>query len=96
MIRVLAVSDDRHRLEDESGPDIGWIRGRAIGLRGLDDETHAVAAVRALWPVVVAALRRHYFGYPEHDVGRAALRLVHDGAYEWVSDGRVIKLRPVA
>jgi hypothetical protein len=92
MIRVLGDSDGRHRLEDESGRDVGWIRGLAIGLRGLDDERHAMAAVRATWPVLVAALRRHYFGFPAHDIGRAALRLVHDGAYEWVSD----RQRPLA
>jgi hypothetical protein len=92
MIRVLGDGDARHRLEDESGRDIGWIRGRAIGLRGLDDEMQAMAAVRATWPVFVAALRRHYFGFPAHDIDRAPLRLVHDGAYEWVSDEQ----RPLA
>jgi hypothetical protein len=92
MIRVLGDSDGRHRLEDESARDIGWIRGLAIGLRGLEDERHAMAAVRVTWPVLVRALHRHYFGFPEHDIDRAALRLVHDGAYEWISD----RQRPLA
>jgi hypothetical protein len=88
MIRVLANGDDRHRLEDAAGRDIGWIRGRVIGFRGLESDAQAIDAVGAIWPVFDAALSRTYFGRPRQDVRVDELRLVHDGAYEWVSDGQ--------
>ena len=92
MIRVHADGDGRHRLEDESGRDVGWIHGRAVGLRGMGNEGRAMIAVGVLWPVFDSALRRHYFGFPSHEVSIDGLRLVHDGAYEWISD----RQRPLA
>jgi hypothetical protein len=44
----------------------------------------AVAARRAL----DAALRREYAGWPRHELTLERLRLAHDGAYEWITDGR--------
>jgi hypothetical protein len=92
MITVLADGDGRHRLEDATGRSIGWVRGRAIGFGGMGSEGGAVAAVVTAWPALTAALRRHYFGPPADEPAWDQLRLVHDGAYEWVSDGR----RPLA
>lgn len=88
MISVHADGEDRHRLEDGGGQDIGWIRGRVIGFRGMRSEGQAVDAVRHVWPVFEAALRRSYFGLARLDVGEERLRLVHDGAYEWVASGQ--------
>ncbi|MFL5578516.1 MAG: hypothetical protein ACJ79S_21385 [Gemmatimonadaceae bacterium] len=92
MIKVLTAGEDVHRLEDDAGTHVGWIHGRALSFGGMRSEAEAVAAAAAAWQAFDAALRRHYFGRPPHDVVAERLRLVHDGAYEWVTDGR----RPVA
>lgn len=92
MIRVLATGENRHRLEDEAGRRVGWIHGRALGFGGMRSEAEAMAAAVTAWQAFDAALRRHYFGRPRHDASPDRLRLVHDGAYEWVADGS----RPLA
>jgi hypothetical protein len=92
MITVHADGDGRHRLEDAAGRPVGWVRDRAIGFQGLPGEGGALAAVVAAWPALTAALRRHYFGTPRHELAPDRLRVVHDGAYEWVTDGQ----RPLA
>lgn len=45
MISVFADGENRHRLEDASGAEIGWIRGRVIGFRGVRTGEDAKAAV---------------------------------------------------
>jgi hypothetical protein len=92
MITVHADGDGRHRLEDASGRPVGWVRERAIGFGGMPSEEYALAAIVAAWPALTAALRRHYFGTPRHELVPERLRVVHDGAYEWVVDGQ----RPLA
>lgn len=87
MIRIHSEGEHRYRLERADGRDIGWIRGRTIGFGGIRTEAQAIGAVRSVVPVFDATLRRHYFGWPVRVTDGAALRLVHDGAYEWVSMG---------
>lgn len=88
MIKVLAAGENRHRLEDADGTHVGWIHGRALGFRGMRSEAEALAAAATAWRTFDAALRRNYFGRPAHETTLDELRLVHDGAYEWVTDGR--------
>lgn len=88
MMKVLTTGESRHRLEEADGTHVGWIHGRALGFRGMRSEAEALAAVAAAWRSFDAALRRHYFGRPAHETTLDQLRLVHDGAYEWVTDGR--------
>ena len=92
MIRVIAAGEDLHRLEDDGGKHVGWIHGRALSFGGMRSETEAIAAAAVAWQAFDAALRRHFFGRPPHEVTADRLHLAHDGAYEWVTDGR----RPVA
>ena len=87
MFRVLADGDDTHRLEDAEGVAVGWIRGRVIGLRGLDDEQQATAVAIAAWRALTAALRRQFGGWPRYEPALDRLRVVHDGVHEWISDG---------
>ncbi len=87
MLRVLGDGEGRHRIESADGVPLGWIRGRAIGFRGLPDETVAVRAAVAAVRALEAVLRREYPGWPRYEPRLDALRLVHDGAYEWISDG---------
>jgi hypothetical protein len=87
MFRVLADSDGTHRLEDADGTPVGWIRGRRIGLHGLEDEPQALAVAVAAWRALDAALRRQFAGWPRYAPEFDRLRIMHDGVHEWISDG---------
>ena len=87
MVTVHFEGDNRHRLEDGSGMWIGWIHGRSIGLRGMRDEEEATATVLALWEPLQVALAQHFPGRPIHAIRPSRLHVVHDGAFEWISDG---------
>ena len=89
MFTVIADGDGRYRLEDATGAQVGWIRGRSIGFQGMRSEAAAISAVGAAWNPLQASLRRHYAGRPRDEAALDRLRLAHDGAYEWVTDGRV-------
>jgi hypothetical protein len=41
----------------------------------------------AAWQALKSVLRRQYAGWPAYEPALDQLRLVHDGAYEWISDG---------
>ena len=89
MVRALADGEERHRLEDAEGRDIGWIVRRAIGFRGFPSEGAAMRAAFASWQALEGALNREYAGRPKRDVSPEQLRIVHDGSAEWVSDGQL-------
>jgi hypothetical protein len=88
MIRVLADGEQRHRLEDAEGRLIGWIRRRAIGFRGFASERDAITAAVDGWRALESVLRREYAGWPRFAPALDELHLVHDGAHQWISDGR--------
>ena len=88
MLRFLGDGDGKYRLVNAGDREVGWIRGRVVGFRGFDSEERAVAAAVAGAAALGTFLkkqtgRRHL---PEPS---GPLRLVHDGAHEWVSDGRI-------
>ena len=89
MVRALADGEDRHRLEDTNGRDIGWIVRRAIGFRGFASEAAAMDAATDSWRALEASLNREYAGRPKRDVKADRLRIVRDGSGEWVSDGQI-------
>jgi hypothetical protein len=99
MVRFLADGEQRHRLEDADGNHIGWVRRRAVGFRGFRSENDAIAAAVDAWRALESVLRREYTGWPRFEPVLEALHLVHDGAHEWISDGRTPLarlLRPTA
>jgi hypothetical protein len=88
MINVIGDGGDRrHVLEGTDGTAVGWIRGNVIGFGPLQSEERAVSAALAAWRALGGALRRHYSGWTQHAARPDQVRLVHDGAYEWVADG---------
>lgn len=89
MLSIHSDGDERHRLERADGAEIGWIRGRAIGFRGLAERADALPAAVAGTRALQVILRQAYPGWPQYEPALDTLRLVHDGAYEWVSDGTV-------
>ncbi len=92
MVSILSDGNDGHRLEDADGRLLGSIRNRTIRLGGLASEPEAIDAAVAAWNALDLALSRQFPGWPRHEPARDAIGLVHDGAYEWISDGR----RPMA
>ncbi len=88
MVRALADGEERHRLEDVDGRDIGWIVRRAIAYRGFPTETHAIDAGLDSWRALEASLNREYAGRPKREVLVDALHIVREGSSEWISDGR--------
>ena len=89
---MFSVREDgprRYQLTDGTGAELGWIRGRAIGFRRFRNRTDAIAAASAGWRSLQSLLRRQYAAWPRQVVAGQVLRFVHDGAHEWVSDGRI-------
>ena len=85
-------NDDRLRLENAVGDVLGWIRGHGIGFCGLPSEKAAVRAAVAAWRPLEETLQRAYPGRPPRPIKESSIKLVHDGAYEWIADGH----RPIA
>lgn len=85
-------NDDRLRLENAVGDVLGWIRGHGVGFGGLPSEKAAVRAAVAAWSPLEETLQRAYPGRPPRPIKESTIRLVHDGAYEWIADGH----RPIA
>src|SRR5689334_17589015 len=86
---MVSLGDRKHRLEGPSGHVIGWIHGHAIGLSGLLDDQEALAWAPSLRRAVDDTLERHYRGRYRPVKEFTDLRLVHDGAYEWIAAGNV-------
>jgi hypothetical protein len=80
-------NDDRLRLEDATGRRIGWIRGHAIGFAGLLNQGIAIRGVLKAWPALEESLQRAYPRRTRRPINASNVRVVHDGAYEWVADG---------
>jgi len=88
VLHLLPDGERRYRLIDGDGREVGWIRGRAVRFLGFLSEKEMVTAVskawRALQTVLAGAVGRAADGAPPRQ-----LRVVHDGAYEWISDGMI-------
>jgi len=87
--KLVSLGDRKHRLEGPSGHMVGWIHGQAIGLSGLVDDQEALAWAPSLRRALDDTLGRHYPGRYRPVSGYTDLRLVHDGAYEWIAAGNV-------
>lgn len=88
MLHVIADGENRHRLIDHAGREVGWIRGRAVRFLGFASEVDVMDAARRAWRALNDILRRTVDG----STARPALqdlKLVHDGAYLWIADGAV-------
>lgn len=87
MFKIIDEGDNKFRLESATGVDVGWIRGHTIGFRGLPTETAVIEAAADSSQALELSLAREFLGRPVHDIDTSDIRLVHDGAYEWVADG---------
>ena len=87
--KLVNLGDRKYRLETASSRLIGWIQGHAIGLSGLRDAGEALEWAPALRRALDDALVRQYPDRYRPVEDLADLRLVHDGAYEWIAAGDV-------
>ena len=87
MFNVMAMGDGSHRIEGPDDATVGWIRGRAIRFVGPDTVDAAMDVALPAHRALEAVLRRQYPGWPHYEPAADRLRLMHDGAYEWISDG---------
>jgi hypothetical protein len=86
VLHVIPDGENRHRLVDVQGREVGWIRGRAVRFLGFGSESEVIEAARRAWRALHDTLRRA----PDGSSAPSALQnltLVHDGAYEWIADG---------
>jgi hypothetical protein len=83
--KLLSLGDGKYRFETPSGRLLGWIHGRAVGLLGLRDREEALAWAPVLRHAVDNMLAREYPERFQPVRGYADLRMVHDGAYEWIA-----------
>ena len=89
MLNVFETGDGSFRLASQRDEDVGWIRGDALGFGGIPTEADAIAAAVAGNQALTGYLERTLgASYPAPPTtGR--VKLVHDGAYEWVARGAV-------
>jgi hypothetical protein len=87
MVMILEDGVNRHRLEDAYGNQVGFIRNGTIRLYGLTSRADAIVAAMIVWEALDAALAREFAGWPRHRPVLGRLRVLHDGAYDWIADG---------
>jgi hypothetical protein len=87
MVMILEDGVNCHRLEDTDGNQVGSIRNGTIQLRGLTSKTDAIVAAMVAWETLDDALARAFAGWLRHRPVLGRLRVVHDGAYNWIADG---------
>ena len=85
-IRIIADGADGYRLLSEDSTAVGWIRGRAIGVAGFDDEEAVIAAAMRAYVALASWLeRQHLPALPT--LGPEEVRHIHDGAHRWIVVG---------
>lgn len=87
MLTVFDTGEASFRLANRKDEDVGWIRGNAVGFGGLPDESAAMKAAVAGAETLAAYLERTGGpgSAPPRSNGR--LKIVSDGAGEWVNRG---------
>jgi hypothetical protein len=85
-IRVIADGADGYRLLSQDSTVVGWIRGRAIGVAGFDDDEAVIAAAMRGYVVLASWLDRQHL-HPLPSLGKEEARCLHDGAHRWIVVG---------
>jgi hypothetical protein len=88
-IRHVNLGDSKHRLENASGSAVAWVRGHTVGINGLRSIREAVAVAPVLHRTIDTMVARRYPARHRPVRLSGALRLVHDGAYEWIAAGNM-------
>lgn len=91
-MKVLSDGDNRYRLTNDDGRELGWIRGRALRFFGFASADDVMAAAQRAWHALVAVLRADVFASRGQE-SHPTLRLERDGDYDWISDGQMLLAR---
>lgn len=86
---LVSEGDAKYRLEDRWGETVAWARGHVVGSNGFFSVAESMAAVPVLVKAVDEVLEREHLRRRLADVDYDMMRLVHDGAYEWIAVGAV-------
>ena len=89
MLSVFETGEASFRLSDRHDEDVGWIRGGTLGFDGFDTEADAISAAVAGSEALRSHLERINGALDVVAAPTGRTRVVHDGAYEWVSRGTV-------
>ena len=93
MLSVFETGEASFRLSNRHDEDVGWIRGAALGFDGFATEADALAAAVAGSSALADYLERLTgsagVGARATGSARGRVHVVHDGAYEWVTRGKV-------
>ena len=89
MLHAVPDGENRFRLTDELDRERGWIRGRAVRFTGFASEAEVLRSVRRAWRALESYLRREFSYRQPNARFLENLRFVHDGAYEWITDGKI-------
>jgi hypothetical protein len=87
MFNIIGEGEGRYRIMLGDETVVGWLTGRAVGFRGLSSESQAREAAATAWTAMDAVLTSQYAGWPRREPRFDQMRLVHDGAYEWLHEG---------
>ena len=87
MVTILQDGANCHRLENADGRQLGSIRNGIIRLRGLTSRKDAIIAAMIVWEALDATLAREFAARPRHRPVLGRLRVLNDGAYDWIADG---------
>jgi hypothetical protein len=93
MLQILAQGDDVFRLVERGGQPVGWVRGTTIRVGAFATEREALQAAVRGSGVVDEYLRGGPHRSAASDEGSRTgvprdIRLIHDGAYEWIVAAR--------
>lgn len=87
--KLVSEGDAKYRLEDQWGEMVAWARGHLVGVNGFFSVAESMAAVPILVHAVDEVLEKEYLRRRLPDVDYDMMRLVHDGAYEWIAVGAI-------
>jgi hypothetical protein len=83
--KLVSEGDGKYRLEDQWGEVVAWARGHVVGVNGFFSVAESMAAVPILVQAVDEVLEREHLRRRHPKVDYDMMRLVHDGAYEWIA-----------
>lgn len=89
MLDVIPAGEQHYRLVDRAGRDVGWIRRRAVRFFGFTSKSAVMRAAVVAWRAMRRVVAQRSGSPPPRRDDLDELRIVHDGAYEWISDGRI-------
>lgn len=88
MLSIFETGDENFRLVNQQDENVGWVRGNALGFDGFATESDAMAAALAGSEALKRYVARMVGSTEPTETPTGRLKVVHDGAYEWISRGK--------